>query len=84
MVTRRLRRDRLGQRRPVRRWLAPAGYWQQAHIMNRQTIIPQLLQAVDAFLGLDMEAEDFDADAALAEMKKFKPDRKHRYHRGRR
>ena len=30
-------------------------------------------QAVDAFLGLDMEAEDFDADAALAEMKKFKP-----------
>ena len=30
-------------------------------------------QAVDAFLGLDMDAEDFDADAALAEMKKFKP-----------
>ena len=30
-------------------------------------------QAVDAFLGLDMEAEDFDADAALSEMKKFKP-----------
>ena len=30
-------------------------------------------QAVDAFLGLDMEAEDFDADAALAEMKEFKP-----------
>ena len=30
-------------------------------------------QAVDAFLGLDTEAEDFDADATLAEMKEFKP-----------
>ncbi len=29
------------------------------------------IQAVDAFLGLDTEAEDFDADAALAEMKAF-------------
>ena len=30
-------------------------------------------QAVDAFLGLDTEAEDFDVDATLAEMKEFKP-----------
>ena len=29
------------------------------------------IQAVDAFLGLDTEAEDFDASAALAEMKAF-------------
>ena len=29
--------------------------------------------AVDAFLGLDTEAEDFDADATLAEMKDFQP-----------
>ena len=32
------------------------------------------VQAVDAFLGLDTEAEDFDAAAALAEMKAFKPE----------
>ena len=31
------------------------------------------VQAVDAFLGLDTEAEDFDAAAALAEMKAFVP-----------
>ena len=31
------------------------------------------VQAVDAFLGLDTEAEDFDAAAALEEMKAFKP-----------
>ena len=30
-------------------------------------------EAVDAFLGLDTEAEDFDADATLAEMKDFQP-----------
>ena len=30
-------------------------------------------EAVDAFLGLDTEAEDFDADATLAEMKGFQP-----------
>ena len=30
-------------------------------------------EAVDAFLGLDTEAEDFDADATLAEMKDFVP-----------
>ena len=30
-------------------------------------------EAVDAFLGLDTEAEDFDADAALADMKDFVP-----------
>ncbi len=30
-------------------------------------------QAVDAFLGLDTEAEDFDADAALARIKSFVP-----------
>ena len=30
-------------------------------------------EAVDAFLGLDTEAEDFDADATLAEMKAFQP-----------
>ena len=30
-------------------------------------------EAVDAFLGLDTEAEDFDADAALTEMKDFVP-----------
>ena len=30
------------------------------------------IQAVDAFVGLDTEAEDFDASAALAEMKAFK------------
>ena len=30
-------------------------------------------EAVDAFLGLDTEAEDFDADAALEEMKDFQP-----------
>ena len=29
------------------------------------------MQAVDAFIGLDTEAEDFDADTALAEMKAF-------------
>ena len=32
------------------------------------------IQAVDAFLGLDTEAEDFDASAALADMKAFTPD----------
>ncbi|MGN0962013.1 MAG: FeoB small GTPase domain-containing protein, partial [Clostridia bacterium] len=31
-------------------------------------------QAVDAFVGLDVEAEDFDADAVLAELKAFLPD----------
>ena len=31
------------------------------------------IQAVDAFLGLDTEAEDFDAAAALADMKAFTP-----------
>ena len=31
------------------------------------------VQAVDAFLGLDTEAEDFDAAATLEEMKAFKP-----------
>ena len=31
------------------------------------------VQAVDAFLGLDTEAKDFDAAAALEEMKAFKP-----------
>ena len=30
-------------------------------------------EAVDAFLGLDTEAEGFDADATLAEMKDFQP-----------
>ena len=30
-------------------------------------------EAVDAFLGLDTEAEDFDADATLADMKDFVP-----------
>ena len=30
-------------------------------------------EAVDAFLGLDTEAEDFDADATLTEMKDFQP-----------
>ena len=30
-------------------------------------------EAVDAFLGLDTEAEDFDADVTLAEMKDFQP-----------
>ena len=30
-------------------------------------------EAVDAFLGLDTEAEDFDADTALADMKDFVP-----------
>ena len=30
-------------------------------------------EAVDAFLGLDTAAEDFDADATLAEMKDFQP-----------
>ena len=30
-------------------------------------------EAVDAFLGLDTEAEDFDADATLADMKNFVP-----------
>ena len=30
-------------------------------------------EAVDAFLGLDTEAEDFDADATLEEMKAFQP-----------
>lgn len=30
------------------------------------------IQAVDAFVGLDTEAEDFDASAALSEMKAFK------------
>ena len=30
-------------------------------------------EAVDAFLGLDTEAEDFDADATLADMKDFAP-----------
>ena len=31
------------------------------------------IQDVDAFLGLDTEAEDFDAAAALADMKAFTP-----------
>ena len=31
------------------------------------------MQAVEAFAGLDVEAEDFDADAALAELKKWTP-----------
>ena len=31
------------------------------------------MQAVDAFVGLDVEAEDFDADAALTELKAFSP-----------
>ncbi|MCR5828958.1 MAG: ferrous iron transporter B [Lachnospiraceae bacterium] len=33
----------------------------------------QALTAVDAFMGIDTEAEDFDADAALADMKAFTP-----------
>ena len=32
------------------------------------------VQAADAFVGLDTEAEDFDPDAALEQMKSFKPD----------
>ena len=32
------------------------------------------MQAVDAFVGLDTEAEDFDADAALEELKAFQTD----------
>ncbi|MGN1169753.1 MAG: FeoB small GTPase domain-containing protein, partial [Acutalibacteraceae bacterium] len=32
------------------------------------------VQAADAFIGLDTEAEDFDPDAALEQMKSFKPD----------
>ena len=32
------------------------------------------MQAVDAFVGLDTEAEDFDADAALEELKVFQTD----------
>ncbi len=31
------------------------------------------MQAIDAFVGLDLEAEDFDADTALAELKAFRP-----------
>ena len=31
------------------------------------------MEAVDAFVGVDTEAEDFDADATLAELKAFKP-----------
>ncbi len=30
------------------------------------------MQAIDAFVGLDTEAEDFDAESALAELKAFK------------
>ncbi|MCR5431578.1 MAG: ferrous iron transporter B [Lachnospiraceae bacterium] len=33
----------------------------------------QALTAVDAFMGIDTEAEDFDADAAIADMKAFTP-----------
>ena len=33
------------------------------------------MQAIDAFVGLDVEAEDFDADAALAELKAFQTDK---------
>ena len=33
-------------------------------------------KAVDAFVGLDVEAEDFDADAKLEEMKNFQPKEK--------
>ena len=41
-------------------------------------------EAVDAFLGLDTEAEDFDADAdAALEMKDFQPSLRHRDHHGR-
>ncbi len=32
------------------------------------------MQSVEAFVGLDTEAEDFDADAALAELKSFQAD----------
>ena len=32
------------------------------------------IQAADAFMGIDTEAEDFDADAFLAQMKAFTPD----------
>ena len=32
------------------------------------------VQAAQAFVGLDTEAEDFDADTAVAQMKAFKPD----------
>lgn len=32
-------------------------------------------QAIDAFVGLDVEAEDFDADAAWAELKAFQTDK---------
>ncbi len=31
------------------------------------------MEAVDAFVGVDTEAEDFDADTTLAELKAFKP-----------
>ena len=34
------------------------------------------IQAADAFIGIDTEAEDFDADAFLAEMKAFATDEK--------
>lgn len=32
------------------------------------------MQAVEAFAGIDTEAEDFDADTALADLNAFKPD----------
>mgnify|MGYP000009493636 CR=1 FL=1 len=32
------------------------------------------MQAVEAFYGIDTEADDFDADAALTELKAFKPE----------
>ena len=31
------------------------------------------LQAAEAFVGLDVEAEDFDSDAALTKLKEFRP-----------
>ena len=76
-----LRRYRLGQRRPVRRRLAPASASAPPNMTEVADNYTAASEAISAYYELDTEADDFDADAALADMKAVQPDSDIRHHR---